>query len=295
MPWQRNSRPPGSRDRCAGLCMDCSVDVAAGAGVLVLCVDGNRRVQCPVCREVAFRHERDQLGTDPWLPDTAPSRYAPSISVRVLTLNRPRWKCRRVTTCVFALRSSRPASTALRPKTVDEHSPAWVRDLPRAGHDGAPARAAMVVRPVRSRRHRRLRVVDVALLILALISYTTRRDTVPSRGMPPGLWSAVWLLLLDVGTAVVPTRVIRRFFAGYTAPTCRIMEAVPHLKVRRPYVVLGTSPASGRVQTLIRFAQRNSRLVPSQCVLRPVHAHDGGRHRQATPADRESGHVHRNS
>lgn len=36
--------------------MDCSVDVAAGAGVLVLCVDGNQRVQCPVSREIAFRH-----------------------------------------------------------------------------------------------------------------------------------------------------------------------------------------------------------------------------------------------
>ncbi|MFE7764117.1 hypothetical protein [Streptomyces sp. NPDC057438] len=36
--------------------MDSSVDVAAGAGVLVPCVDGNQRVQRPVCREGAFRH-----------------------------------------------------------------------------------------------------------------------------------------------------------------------------------------------------------------------------------------------
>ena len=176
-----------------------------------------------------------------------------------------------------------PASTALRPKTVDEHSPAWVRGLPRTGHDGVPARAAMAVRPIRSRRRRWLRVVDAALLVLALISYTTRRDTVPSRGMPPGLWSAVWLPLLNVRTGVVPTRVIRRLFAGYTAPACRTVEAVPHPKGRRPYVVLGTSPACGRVQTLIRFAQRDSRPVPSQCALRPVHVHDGGRHRQPLP------------
>ncbi|MBE4739773.1 family 43 glycosylhydrolase [Streptomyces caniscabiei] len=33
-----------------------SQGVAAGAGVLVLCVYGNQRVPCPVCPEVAFRH-----------------------------------------------------------------------------------------------------------------------------------------------------------------------------------------------------------------------------------------------
>ncbi len=86
-----------------------------------------------MCQEILLRHERwderDQFGTDPWLPDAVPAGCAPAISVRVLTLNRLCWKCRQVTTCVVALYPSRPASTDLWPRTVDEDSLVWVRDL----------------------------------------------------------------------------------------------------------------------------------------------------------------------
>ncbi|MER5691143.1 hypothetical protein ACWDBO_05970 [Streptomyces mirabilis] len=132
--------PRAEINRFAGACMDCSVDVAAGAGVLVTWDDGKRRVQCPVCQDVTFQRERwdenDQFGADPWLPDEVPAGCGATISVRVLTLNRPCWKCGEIATCVVGLYPSRPACTDPWPRSVDEISLMWVRELlEQAGFD----------------------------------------------------------------------------------------------------------------------------------------------------------------
>ncbi|MCF3129115.1 hypothetical protein [Streptomyces olivochromogenes] len=125
--------PRFGTNRFAGACMDCSVEVAAGAGVLVTWDDGRRRVQCPVCQEVAFRHERwdenDQFGVGSWFPSESPAGCGATISVRILTLNRPCWKCGEVSTCVVGLRPFRPALTDPGPRSVDGISLVWVREL----------------------------------------------------------------------------------------------------------------------------------------------------------------------
>ncbi|MFE9413896.1 hypothetical protein ACFYN0_34700 [Streptomyces sp. NPDC006704] len=128
-------RPAGRNgvNRFAGLCVECSVTIAAGAGLLVPCVDGKRRIQCPVCRDVALRCERwdenDQSGTDPWITDVVPIGCAPTIPVRVLALKRPCWKCDEVITCVVGLHPDRPSPAEGSPRVVDERSRAWIKEL----------------------------------------------------------------------------------------------------------------------------------------------------------------------
>lgn len=113
--------------------MECSLQVAAGAGVLVPCEDGKRRMRCPVCQEVEFRHmrwnERDQFGTEPWISDTVAAGCAATVAVRVLALDRPCWKCGETTTCVVASHPHRPAPTDSFPRMVDETSRVWVKGL----------------------------------------------------------------------------------------------------------------------------------------------------------------------
>ncbi|MEV4927777.1 hypothetical protein [Streptomyces roseoverticillatus] len=113
--------------------MDCSVHIAVGAGVLVLCDDGKRRVQCPVCREIEFRCRRwdlnDQFGSDPWIPDAVPPGCTATINVRVLAMDRSCWKCGETTTCVVGLYPTQPARTDQWPRMVDEESLAWVKGI----------------------------------------------------------------------------------------------------------------------------------------------------------------------
>ncbi|MFB7435161.1 hypothetical protein ACFCZ5_27870 [Streptomyces microflavus] len=120
-------------NRFAGPCMECSVQVGAGAGVLVPDDNGKRAVQCPVCQVVAFRCERwdesDQFGTDPWITDAVPPGCAATISLRILALNRECWKCKASTVCVVGLYPSRPARTDRWARWVDEDARAWVKPL----------------------------------------------------------------------------------------------------------------------------------------------------------------------
>jgi hypothetical protein len=125
--------PRGETNRFAGTCMECSVPVAAGAAALVSCEDGKRRARCPICQEVAFRHERwnenDQFGKEPWNSDTVPAGCSPTIRLRILALNRACWKCQAATTCVVAVHPYRPAPTDVWPRTVNETSRMWVKNL----------------------------------------------------------------------------------------------------------------------------------------------------------------------
>ncbi|MFE0137376.1 hypothetical protein ACFWY6_38330 [Streptomyces sp. NPDC059037] len=109
------------------------MQVDAEAGVLVPADDGKRGVQCPVCQDVAFRHERwnrdDQFGTDPWIPEVVPPGCAPTVPVRILALNRPCWKCGETATCVVGLYPVRPSRTDCWVRSVDETSRVWVKDM----------------------------------------------------------------------------------------------------------------------------------------------------------------------
>ncbi|MFE5844282.1 hypothetical protein ACFQ7N_21930 [Streptomyces niveus] len=120
-------------NRFAGPCMECSVQVEAGAGVLVPGDDGKRGVQCPVCQVVAFRCERwdesDQFGTDPWIPDAVLPGCAPAISLRILALSRECWKCKESTVCVVGLYPMHPARTDRWARWVDKDVLVWVRPL----------------------------------------------------------------------------------------------------------------------------------------------------------------------
>ncbi|MFD9303754.1 hypothetical protein ACFWCB_14085 [Streptomyces sp. NPDC060048] len=125
--------PRGETNRFAGLCMECSVPVAAGAATLTPCNDGKRRARCPVCEEVAIRCERwdenDQYGQDPWITDIIPAGCSATIQLRVLSLDRACWKCHQTTTCVVGLYPHRPAPTDPRPRTVNETSRIWLKEL----------------------------------------------------------------------------------------------------------------------------------------------------------------------
>ncbi|MFE1763883.1 hypothetical protein ACFW81_06650 [Streptomyces angustmyceticus] len=120
-------------NRFVGPCTECSVQVEAGAGVLVPDEDGKRGVQCPVCQAVAFRHERwdesDQFGTDPWITDAVPPGCAATISLRILALNRECWKCKESTACVVGLYPSRPARTDRWARWVGKDERAWIKPL----------------------------------------------------------------------------------------------------------------------------------------------------------------------
>ncbi|MFJ6730542.1 hypothetical protein ACIQPQ_37225 [Streptomyces sp. NPDC091281] len=135
-------------NRFAGLCVECSVPVAAGAGVLVPCEDGKRRVQCPTCQDVTFRcerwNEKDQFGTDPWITDVIPAGCASTLPVRVLALTRPCWKCGEATTCIVGLHPERPSPAEGSPRTVDESSRAWVKELL---HEQGFTRLAASIKP----------------------------------------------------------------------------------------------------------------------------------------------------
>ncbi|MHA4816143.1 hypothetical protein ACXZ65_17505 [Streptomyces aculeolatus] len=110
----------------------------AGSGKLVPCDDGKRGVQCPVCQEVAFRHERwdhqDQFGTDPWIPDAVTPGCSTTIAVRLLALHRPCWKCQETATCVVGLVPVQPARQDRWIRSVDESSRVWIKEaLAQAG------------------------------------------------------------------------------------------------------------------------------------------------------------------
>ncbi|WP_328299183.1 hypothetical protein OG389_16140 [Streptomyces sp. NBC_00435] len=125
--------PQQQANRFSGACMECSVQVDAGAGALVAGDDGKRGVRCPVCQNVVMRRERwdenDQFGTDRWIPDETPWGCAVTIPVRILALQRKCWKCSETTACVAGLYPQRPARADQWARSVDDTSRVWIKPL----------------------------------------------------------------------------------------------------------------------------------------------------------------------
>ena len=108
-------------NRFGGLCQSCSVFVPAQCGV-VNRVEGRWDVSCRVCdaAQSFVPDENDPDGDD--FPIDANSGCAPSISLRVLGLARPCWKCGQLTTCVVGLYPDTPAKAYWGLVTTDGES-----------------------------------------------------------------------------------------------------------------------------------------------------------------------------
>lgn len=98
------------KNRFAGECSACSVHVLADGGFLRK-QDGGWEVRCVTCQHLDDLAEADDGfdRDDVKLPTTVPPGSATSVSLRVLGLMRPCWKCGHDTVCLVGLYPARPA------------------------------------------------------------------------------------------------------------------------------------------------------------------------------------------